>query len=110
MILVKDFPTFGDLGNCNLTWESPQISTRWSQTPDKGIGTLSGKCGTQEVFDDSHLSGNIEGSQTDVLLSCESISKLTFFKSGELRGLFKKIGAQKKLRGVKDFFFRKPKF
>ena len=67
MILVKDFPTFGDLGNCNLTWESPQISTRWSQTPDEGIGTLSAKCATQEVFDDSHLSGNIEGSQTDVV-------------------------------------------
>ena len=66
LILVKDFPTFGDLGNCNLTWESPQISTRWSQTPDEGIGTLSAKCATQEVFDDSHLSGNIEGSQTDV--------------------------------------------
>ena len=66
LILVKDFPTFGDLGNCNLTWESPQISTRWSQTPDEGIGTLSAKCATQEVFDDSHLSGNIEGSQTCV--------------------------------------------
>ena len=66
MILVKDFSTFGDLGNRNLTWESPQISTRWSQTPDEGIGTLSGKCGTQEVFDDSHLNGNIEGSLTDV--------------------------------------------
>ena len=43
--------------------ESPQISTKWSKTPDKGIGALSG---TQEVFDDSHLSGNVEGSQTDV--------------------------------------------
>ena len=78
MILFKDFSTFGDLGNRNLTWESPQISTRWSQTPDEGIGTLSGKCGTQEVFDDSHLSGNIEGSQTDVMLvQDKSISHLT---------------------------------
>ena len=38
------------LGNCNLTWESPQISTSWLQTPDKGIVTLSGKYGTQEVL------------------------------------------------------------
>ena len=66
-ILVRDFSTFGDFGNLNLTSESAQISTSWSQTPDEGIGTLNGKCGTQEVFDDSHLSGNIEGSQADVL-------------------------------------------
>ena len=26
-----------------------KISTSWSQTPDEGIGTLRGKCGTQEV-------------------------------------------------------------
>ena len=85
MILVKDFPTFGDLGNCNLTWESPQISTRWSQTPDEGIGTLSAKCATQEVFDDSHLSGNIEGSQTDVPFKLEFfVATATHnFRSGE---------------------------
>ena len=35
-------------------------------TPDKEIRTLCGKCGTQEVFDDFHLSGKIEGSQTHV--------------------------------------------
>ena len=49
-----------------LTWESLQISTRWSQTPDERIGTLSAKCATQEFVDDSHISGDIEGSQTDV--------------------------------------------
>ena len=64
---AKDFSTFADLGNCNLTWETPQISTSSSQTPDKGIGILSAKCATQEDVDDSHLSGNIEGSQTVVL-------------------------------------------
>ena len=69
MILVKDFSTFG---NHNLTWESPQIFTRWSRTPDKGIGTLSAKCATQEVVDDFHLSGNKEGSQTDVLIKPET--------------------------------------
>ena len=64
--LITDFSTFGDFGNLNLTSEIAPISTSWSQIPDGGIGTLSGKCGTQEVFDDFHLSGNIEGSQTDV--------------------------------------------
>ena len=54
------------LGNCNLTWESPQIFTKRPQTPDKGIGTLCGKCGTQEVFDGFDIRGKIEGSQTRV--------------------------------------------
>ena len=74
--MVKDFSTSGGFGNCNLTWESPQISTRWAQTPDEGIGTLSGKLGTQEVFDDSHLNGNIEGRQTDVQCITILINKL----------------------------------
>ena len=64
---AKQFSTFGDFRNLNLTSENSQITTRWSQTPDKGIGTLSCKCCTQEVFDYSQFSGNIEGSQTDVL-------------------------------------------
>ena len=59
LILVKDFSTFCDFRNIILTLESPQISTRLSQTPDKMIGT-------HEVFDDYQFSGNIEGSQTDV--------------------------------------------
>ena len=46
--------------------ESPQILNRWSQTPYEGVETLSGKCGAQEVFDDSHLSGKIKDSQTHV--------------------------------------------
>ena len=44
-------------GNHNLTAESPQISTRGPQTPDKGIGTPCHKCHTQEILDGSHLSG-----------------------------------------------------
>ena len=47
-------------------WKVPRISTRWPQTPDEGMGTLSGKCGTQENVDGSHLSGKIEGSKTHV--------------------------------------------
>ena len=66
LILVRDFSTFGNFGNLNMTLESAQIYTSCSQTPDEGIWTLSGKCGTQEVYDDSHLNGNIEGSQTVV--------------------------------------------
>ena len=70
MVIFVDFGQgflhLGNFGNLNLTLESAQISTSWSQTPDEGIGTLSGKCCTQEVFDDSHLSGNIDGTQIDV--------------------------------------------
>ena len=68
----------------------------WSQTPDEGIGTLSGQCGTQEVFDDSHLSGNIEGSQTDVkVINTDQIienssgkSTVYSIKSSRLYGFF----------------------
>ena len=56
LILVKDFFTFGIFRNLNLTSESPQISTRWSQTPDVGIWPLCCNCCTQEVFDDSQFS------------------------------------------------------
>ena len=45
--------------------ESPDFY-RWSQTPDERIGTQSAKCATEEVVDDSNISGNIEGIQTDV--------------------------------------------
>ena len=63
----EDFSALWHRGNCNLTWESPQVSTSWPQTPDKGIRTLWPKWPTQEVFDGSHLSGKIEGSQTCVV-------------------------------------------
>ena len=66
--------------NCNLTSESPQIFTRWPQTPDKAIGTLCCRCGTEEVLRrwdgtfvlavsvvSSQCSGKIEGSQTCVI-------------------------------------------
>ena len=46
----KDYSTLWLLGNHNLYWESPKISTSRHQTPDKGIGTLCGTCGTQEVL------------------------------------------------------------
>ena len=61
LILVQKFSTFGDFRNPSRTSESPQISTRWSQTPDEGIRTLNCKYGTREVFDDSQFRGNIEG-------------------------------------------------
>ena len=47
----KDYSTLRLLGNCNLSWESPEISTSRHQTPDKGIGTLCVKCATQEVVE-----------------------------------------------------------
>ena len=50
-----------------LTAESPQISTRQPQTPDKAIGTLCAKSATQEVFDGFAFMGKIEGSQTSVV-------------------------------------------
>ena len=46
----KDYSPLWHCGNCNLTAESPQISTRQPQTPDKAIGTLCCKCYTQEVL------------------------------------------------------------
>ena len=60
---IRNAPHFE---NHNLTLESPHISTRRPQTPDEGIGTLCRKCRTQKVFDGSHLSGKIEGSQARV--------------------------------------------
>ena len=36
VILVRDFSTFGNIGNLNLTSESAQISTSWFQTPEEG--------------------------------------------------------------------------
>ena len=36
--------------NPKLTLESPQMCSRWPQTPDKVIGTLCEKRATQEVF------------------------------------------------------------
>ena len=45
----KDYSTLRLLVNCNLSWESPKISTSQHQTPDKGIGTP--KCATQEVLE-----------------------------------------------------------
>ena len=53
----KDYSTLWHLGNCNLTWESPKISTIRHQTPDEGIGTLCGTCGTQEVLKNVLQSG-----------------------------------------------------
>ena len=69
MAIFVDFgPAFLHLRQLQifLTSESPQISTRWSQTSDEGIVTLSCKCCTQELLDDYQFSGNKEGSQTDV--------------------------------------------
>ena len=50
--------------------ETPKISTRRPQTPDKGIGIL---CHTQEVCDGFHLDGKIEGSQTCVTIGLEGL-------------------------------------
>ena len=83
LILVEDFSTFEHFRNLNRTSERPQISTRWSQTPDKGIRTLSCKCCTQEVFDNSQFSGNIEGSQTHVLVV--RIFLASFFLKGNAK-------------------------
>ena len=46
----KDYPACRLFGNCNLTWDSPKISTSRHQTPDEGIGTLCATCATQEVL------------------------------------------------------------
>ena len=46
----KDYSALRLLGNRNLSWESPHISTRQHQTPYKGIGTLSAIFATQEVL------------------------------------------------------------
>ena len=67
MNLCMDYSALMHLGNRNLTWESPQILTRRPQSPDKGIGTLCGKCYTQEMFDGFDFKGKIEGSQTHVM-------------------------------------------
>ena len=45
-----DYSALWHLGNCNLTWESPKISTSQHQTPDKGIGTICAMCAKQEVL------------------------------------------------------------
>ena len=45
----KDYSTLRLLGNHNLSWESPKISTSRHQTPDEGIGTLCATCATKEV-------------------------------------------------------------
>ena len=42
--LCKDYSSLRHCRNCNLTAESPQISTRGPQTPDKATGTLCAKC------------------------------------------------------------------
>ena len=46
----KDYSALRLLGNRNLSWESPHISTRQAETPDKAIETLCAKCATQEVL------------------------------------------------------------
>ena len=46
----KDYSTLWHFGNHNLTSETSNISTIWHHKPDKGIGTLCGTCGTQEVL------------------------------------------------------------
>ena len=46
----KDYSALRHFKNCNLTSEVPHISTRWHQTPDEGIGTLTDKCAAQEVL------------------------------------------------------------
>ena len=43
----KDYSAFRNCGNCNLTAESPQISTRLAQILHKAIGTLWPKWPTQ---------------------------------------------------------------
>ena len=68
----KDYSALRHCRNCNLTAESPQISTRRPQTPDEATWTLRASCATQEVFDGfvykrsqlSQFMGIIEGSQT----------------------------------------------
>ena len=45
----KDYSARCHFGNCNQTSESPKISTGRQQTSDKGKGTLSANCTTQEV-------------------------------------------------------------
>ena len=59
----NDYSALWHCGNCNLTMENPQISTRRHQTPDKGIVTLWPKWPTQEVFVGFHFMGKIERSQ-----------------------------------------------
>ena len=44
------------------------------QTRDKGIGTLCGKCYTQEVFYGFDFKGKIEGSQIRVPGLCQSLT------------------------------------
>ena len=77
----QDYSALRHLGNCNLTWESPQVFTRRPETPDKGIGPLCGKCGTQEVFDGFYLRGKKERSQTRVTFYLKEIvmKKVGFF-------------------------------
>ena len=62
------------LGNCNLTVESPQIFTRRPQSPDKGIGTLCGKCYTHKVFDGFDFKGKVEGSQKLLVITLVTLS------------------------------------
>ena len=49
--LCKDYSALQHFRNHKLTSESPQISTRWPQTPVKGIWPLCCKCYTPEGFD-----------------------------------------------------------
>ena len=46
----KGYSTLWHLGNCNLTWESPKISTSQHQTPNKGVGTICAMFAKQEVL------------------------------------------------------------
>ena len=46
----KDYSALRRCGNCNLTAESPQISTRQPHIPDEAIRTLCAECATQEVL------------------------------------------------------------
>ena len=86
--LCRDYSALWHCGNCTLTSESPKISTRRPQTPDKGLWILCHKCHTLEVCDGFHLSGKIEGSQTRVTIGVEGL------------GLQEGIGELKRLGGV----------
>ena len=62
----KDYSTLWHCRTCNLTAESPQISTRRPQTPDKAIGTLCAKCTTQKAFNGFVFIDEKEENQTRV--------------------------------------------
>ena len=46
----QDYSALWNFRNRNLTSESPYISTRLAETPDKAIRTLCAECDTQKVL------------------------------------------------------------